>query len=561
MRAAAAAAMALAVVGAGCSSSAASSEPPRIAGLKLTPNPDSVLSGELRFTTDQRSTATLHLAGPSTAIAPMAERAASTNHDIPVVGLRAETDYTVWVTVVADHGASTTSRKLPFRTGALPADLPPIKVTSTPARMAPGVTMFDATRRGDPPKSGGVAPFLGYLIAVDAEGTPVWYHRANSPIGDARMLADGHILYEYNNMGAQEIDLLGHVVHEWAGALERGRLAKDQYGRTVAGAHATSVDFDSIHHEITPLPNGDFLTLSNELRTVTGFSHPMCGEDASKFDGSYKLITDVVIEFAPGTGKVVHRWPLTDYLHPQTNAADANICGLPGPKIYPNFLYSALGDVHDWTHANAVIYDAERNAVLVSIRHLDTILAIRYQDDASGKAGSLKWRLGDKGGDFELTKGEWFYHQHAIELQADGSFLLYDNGNTRPGTDPEAADPAVRPYSRAVRYTIDDRGPRGSWTATQEWEYRSNLDGTPLYAFFVGDTDHLANGNVLVDNGGIIDPPTGNAQITELVPAGDGNGADVVFDLRITGPGTHWFAYRSERIPSLYGPDATTPGR
>ena len=84
------------------------------------------------------------------------------------------------------------------------------------------------------------------------------------------------------------------------------------------------------------------------------------------------------------------------------------------------------------------------------------MLAIRYADDANGESGDVLWRLGP-GGSLTLEgQGELQYHQHAPEVQPDGTILLYDNGNDRPGTDPAATDPAGRPYSRTVRYAIDD---------------------------------------------------------------------------------------------------------
>ena len=85
----------------------------------------------------------------------------------------------------------------------------------------------------------------------------------------------------------------------------------------------------------------------------------MCGETPDKFTGTYQLISDVIVEFEPDTGKVVHEWHLADYFHPQTNPADSNICPLAPAFAVPVFMYTSFGDVKDWTHANAVVLDAE----------------------------------------------------------------------------------------------------------------------------------------------------------------------------------------------------------
>jgi arylsulfate sulfotransferase len=544
-----------ALIGAACSSSDPTSAPsssapgtsaagPKvtIGALDLVANPDSVLSFELKFTTSAPAIVKLNVDGPGGAWSVTPEQAASTAHDVPVVGLRAGSTYHAWVTT---NGGATTSRRVTIATKALPSDFPTFSTTqSDPSRMAPGVTMFTVTKTAPTSEP---RPMLGNLIAVDAQGHVVWYHRAPVSIGDARMLPNGHILYEYNDMGAQEIDILGRVVREWTGSLERGPFRTDKYGRTIPGPKAIPVDIDSMHHEVSMLANGNILTISNELRTVS-FTKPMCGEPASQFSGSYKLITDVIVEFEPETGRIVHKYPIADYLHPQTNPADANICGFGSQSVYPNFLYASRGEVRDWTHANAVILDAKNNRLLVSIRHLDTVLAIKYETDAQGAAGSELWRLGAKGGDFTLTgQGAWEYHQHAVELEADGSLLMFDNGNDRPNTKPF--------YSRAVRYQINDSGPKSSWTVSQQWEFRPTIGDSPVYAFFVGDANLLANGNVLVDTGGIVPPVKGvYAQIDEVVPAA-ASGGTVVFELRLTGPAP--FVYRATRVPSLYGETAT----
>jgi hypothetical protein len=188
----------------------------------------------------------------------------------------------------------------------------------------------------------------------------------------------------------------------------------------------------------------------------------------------------------------------------------------------------------DWSHANAVTLDQRRNALLVSLRHHDLVLAIRYRDDADGPSGALLWTLG-RGGTFALAAGEWFSHQHAPEVQPDGSILLYDNGVGRE-----------KPFSRAARYRIDGGQARQTWCHVL-------LDrGQPVFSKRQGDANRLANGNVLITHGNL----TGEhgrlyARIVEVAPESAGGG-DVVFDLRVADEDWGWCVYRAERITSLY---------
>jgi len=99
-----------------------------------------------------------------------------------------------------------------------------------------------------------------------------------------------------------------------------------------------------------------------------------------------------------------------------------------------------------------------------------------------------------------------------------------------------------------VSYSIDG----DAKTAEQLWEFRSSLNGQPAFAGFVGDADRLANGNVLITDGGLnggIDGVT-SAQIVEVVPFGS-DGGDIVWRLTVEG-GAGWVVYRSERLAGVF---------
>jgi hypothetical protein len=261
------------------------------------------------------------------------------------------------------------------------------------------------------------------------------------------------------------------------------------------------------------------------------------------------VVTDTVVEFSPNDGAVVNEWSLFDLVDPLSDLErirPAEFCSQYLGDVYPD-----LG-ARDWTHANAVVLDEARNAILVSARHLDKILAIRYQDDENGAAGELMWSLGE-GGDFTLTDGEWFLHPHAPEVLEDGTIMVYDNGNERPGTSLD--DPDSLPYSRAVQYRIDE----DEMTAEQVWEHRADAPGEAVYAPFVGDADVLDDGAVLITHGGLLDPPAHSPQAEGVVVWGrvievDYETGDVVFDFRIKDPdrAASWIIYRAERISTMY---------
>jgi hypothetical protein len=171
------------------------------------------------------------------------------------------------------------------------------------------------------------------------------------------------------------------------------------------------------------------------------------------------------------------------------------------------------------------------------------------------------WQLGP---DLDFTLAdeasdgvEWQQFQHAPSVDGKDQYLLYDNGNLRPGT--TVGDGDAPPYSRAVVFKVNHK----SEIAKQVWQYiTKDQSGTPVYADFVGDADRLSNGNVLIDNGGIIINDTTTdatsfalprirAHLVEVAPHGS-DGAEIVFDVLVQDTRAGWLAYRAERMRSLY---------
>jgi hypothetical protein len=134
-------------------------------------------------------------------------------------------------------------------------------------------------------------------------------------------------------------------------------------------------------------------------------------------------------------------------------------------------------------------------------------------------------------------------------LHDDGSILVYDNGNRRPGT--TNAGGATPVYSRAVWFEVD----LAAGTVRQHWEHRDTTPaGVPLYSGFLGDADLTPGGTVLITHGANLDANqllTG--RLVEVVPGKDGRPDDIVFDLTTEhGHGEGWTMYRAEKVPSLY---------
>jgi hypothetical protein len=249
-------------------------------------------------------------------------------------------------------------------------------------------------------------------------------------------------------------------------------------------------------------------------------------------------------------GEVLRVWPLVDILDPTR-------IGYDSLNSTPQGL--------DWVHTNAVLHDPSDDSIIVSVRHQDAVIKF------SRSSGDLKWILGPHENwpaafqPYLLTPVgtpfAWQYHQHAPMITAEGTLLLFDNGNHRAspfdGTTPL---PDADSVSRAVEYAIDE----AAMEVRQVWQFGDGASPR-LYSRFVGDADSLANtGNILVTHGGLgnIDgartseiglgySATRIMEVTRAAPA------EVVFDMLLFNPdpARAITAYRSDRIASLYPPD------
>ena len=495
----------------------------------------------------------------------------SAEHVIPLVGMRAERTYVIDVEMFDETGASiSVGDAAEFTTSALPPWFEEHELSIDKDRAAPGYTIveFDTLRIPEG------APSSQHLMAFDNDGEVAWYYTNTGALAGVEPTPAGTFNMFYWPFGIREVDILGNVVNNWrpqpAAAtadtvddeLVVAEVDPDQVqfqgglpalegnpgDAEPTPIRADWIDLIGVHHESWPMPNGNVLTLSTTVHELTPEQRAtFCPDDPAPFNA----ISDVAAEFEPD-GTVVRTWDLWDVI---------DIDEHPGRELCVDAGIFAGTNTRDWTHANSVIYDPERDAIIISSRHTNQIVAFDHLDE-EGPQSQLRWILGD-GATMPLD-GEQTYYQHAVEVNDDGSLVVYDNGNFRPGTDP--ADSDNPPYSRAVIYEVDDSSDDpAEWSARQRWEHVDVEDNGKLaYSTFISDADVLENGNVLVTHGGIgTFPPTPedplHILIREIVPEGE-SGGDVVWELE-SAPETanSYLTYRAERIPSFYfGPDWET---
>ena len=466
---------------------------------------------------------------------------------ITVGRVRAAKTYTYTVRAVDDHGSPAGTSQGSFTTGALPAALAANTYklqgrTTVPLVILPHIE----------------TNFKGY-VALDLHSSDapqiVWYY-SNEPSSAS---------------GSVQVDPVNSIVQDRHGKL----LMAD------AGSGPPPLAADTFYREITP--DGTILSESPVRCAVT---LPPAGSTAPKgwiwahgndsleqlvpgSDGVRgtvlhltKIVRDPFFEaglaaqgarlqtgigigrWTPATGADELVWDPFDFLDPLTERTDA-VTSDPGSysgtrSPFPCSGASVMSE--EWMHSNSLQVTPD-GLLLMSVRHLDTIIAISPQADR------IAWRIGRFGSDFSFpTPADKFYHEHFVRMLENGNLLMLDNGNGRPSSEGGQ-------YTRALELELD----WGSMTATKIWEYRQQVGNVSpsayKYADKVGTAQRLDNGNTVVLFGADIDPVTlaaKNPQTFTLVEADSNPEAKAVAVLDFQMPGANP-VYRALPVKTLFG--------
>ena len=506
------------------------------------PNPTVPLAAILSVATDVPTRLTINIDDGERSWSVTPDAAMAMSHEVPVLGLRAARTHTITATLEDADGMAAETVALTFETPPLPEAFPtPVITARDPARMEPGVTIFNVNGRWDTENNSTPANFSP-AIAVDDEGEIIWYYLpGNHRVHDVRRLNNGNLVYEVwpGTDGMIEIDMLGNIQRRW----HFTGTAKDPAPGSIP------VATDSFHHDFVELPNGNFLLLSTVHRVIEDWYTSETDPDAPRADAN--VIADLVVEFTP-EGEVINEWSLFDVL-------DINRIGYNSLRedFWANHYDGVVeGIVYDWTHGNALIYEEQDNSFLMSVPYQDAVIKV------SMDTGELVWILGthenwnEPWSEKLLTPVgdvEWSYKHHAISHTENGTYLLFDNGAARASPFEEKM-PLADSYSRAVEYAVNEE----TMEVSQPWVYGPEQE--VFYGRYLGDVDwHAEADTVLINVGGAetnaegVNVPPGQAQRwARLMEVTNTNPPEKVWEMRLQQDDSNWAIYRADRLPSLY---------
>ena len=516
---------------------------PVITSTSLTgnPNPAVPLAAIMRVTTDTPTRLTLNIDDGERSWSVTPSQSMTTNHEVPVLGMRAGLTHTITATLENSSGQTAETTAQTFETPPRPDAFPtPVITAHDPSRMEPGVTLFNVNGRWDA-DGNSTAENLPAVIVND-EGEIIWYYLPGAQrLHDIRRASNGNLVYTVwpGTGGLVEIDMLGNIQRRW------------HFTGTAQNPAAGSipVDTDSIHHDYAVLPNGNSLVLSSEHRVIEDWYTSEDDPDAPR--AAADVIGDVIVEMTPG-GEIVNEWNLFEILDPYRIAYNSL-----RENFWRGHYEEMIGrPVHDWTHGNAIIYEEEDNSFVMSVPYQDAVIKV------SMDTGELVWILGNHDNwnepwsDKLLTPVgdvEWSYKHHSIKHTEHGSYLLFDNGEARSSPFDEKMSLADS-YSRAVEYVVNEE----TMEVSQPWVYGPEQE--QFYGRYLGDVDwHAQADTILINVGGAetneagVNVPPGQAQRwARLMEVTHTNPPEKVWELRLQQDDTNWSIYRAERLPSLY---------
>ena len=443
---------------------------------------------------------------------------------IEVAGMLGSTAYHLQAAVTLANGVTATDVDHTFTTGAVPLmggpqftgqKQPQLSVT-IPAGMTPqsGIEMI----------TGVAGPAQG-LYATDLNGNVIWTYPFEdqvpySGINGAKMLPNGDILVEFcadssapltnPNFASlpcmiREINLAGNTVRQMSIAQVNTALASNGFAGLVLA---------TMHHDLTPLPNGHILVMANTLKSVvlTGQTTPT------------QVLGDVVVDLDANWNPV---WVWNEFDHLDVNRH---------PMQFP-----------DWTHSNAIIYSSDDGNFIVSIRHQNWLVKVNYANGSGD--GSILWKLGYQGdftlmnnGQADTNPADWFYAQHGPSFVGKGNagifdLTMMDNGDDRvfaPGVTCDVGSAPACLYSTVPIMQVNES------TKTATFSFHQIVPAS-MYNAFGGNAEVLPNGNVHYDLCDI----NFNSAVFEVT---QNSQASTVWELQSTATPL----YRSYRLPSLY---------
>lgn len=399
-----------------------------------------------------------------------------------------------------------------------------------------------------------------YLLDTEGHVVHSWKPETNTS-HCCYLLPNGNLL--------RPADLGGREKSFGGGPAPLGRIQEFTWDGEIVWDYTFFNDKQLPHHDICKMPNGNVLMIVWDKKTVEeAIAAGRKKELVSKY-----LLPDSVLEVKPtgkNSGEIVWEWHLWDHLIQDHDSSKANFGVVadhpelvdvnyasepptPAPaakdtakdnakdaakKDSPDDQKNAQGKTKaeldrlksigyagskasqsqrvnpDWTHVNAVDYNADLDQIFLSSPEFNEIWIIDHGTTAKeaaghtggkrGRGGDLLYRWGNPAVYRAGTKADRkLFYQHNAHwipkgLPGAGHLLLFNNGGGRPGGAYSSVDEYVLPLDANGLYTRENGK---AWGPTEPvWSY-SAPNKKDFLSSFISGTHRLPNGNTMICSG------------------------------------------------------------
>ena len=357
-----------------------------------------------------------------------------------------------------------------------------------------------------------MASNTSYLIDHFGREVHNWTSPGNHRPGLSAYLLDDGSLLRTANLGNNQPG-------EFSGGGSAGKVERISWEGDLDWSWSYSSELYRSHHDIEPLPNGNFLMIAweyrNESEAAEVGKYPQ--DDSSRALGTSSVWPDRIIEVKPiGTdqAEIVWQWTFWDHLIQDYDPGKANYGVVSDhPELLDvNFIDSVGGASggRDWLHCNGIDYNQVLDQIAISCKNTNEIYIIDHSTTTeeasghtggnSGMGGDILYRYGNpesyqRGG----AEDQVSFAQHDIQwiqpgYPDEGKLMLFNNGNGRD-TLYSSVDVIETPLNGYV-YDIDSIEPFEPKNLSWTWDV-----GVEMYSSAISGSTRLSNGNTLITFG------------------------------------------------------------
>ncbi|MCB0397478.1 MAG: aryl-sulfate sulfotransferase [Flavobacteriales bacterium] len=350
-----------------------------------------------------------------------------------------------------------------------------LNTTISQAQQYPGYVLYSVQRST-----------TTYLMDTTSATYHSWSHSTADKTGYSSYLMPGGILWRS----------ISHTGNSLNGGGMTGRVQKVDWDGTVLWDYTHSSSTYCLHHDICPLPNGNVLLISYDVKSSSEVSTA-----GSNYSGT--VWSEKVMEVKPTgatTGTVVWEWKLWDHL---VQDVDPNKANYQSSIVNHPELMDVNHSVNkDWFHMNGIDYNPMLDQIALSSHNLDmwfiidhsttTAEAASHSGGNSGKGGDFLYRYGNPGS-YDASGSTVLnvtHDAHWIPEFVPNAGRLVGFNNRGVSSNQSAIDQIDIPLN-GYNYDIT----LGSAYSPSNYTERHACNG---YSSNMGNSVQLPNGNMLV---------------------------------------------------------------